>query len=74
MNFVAAALFLWQLQHFVNMGCHSNTVAMAVVLQFLLRITANLIDKICYYASCYYASRMNESSLNNSKIIDFYTF
>ena len=32
-----AALFLWQLQHFMNMGCLSNTVAMATVTQFFLK-------------------------------------
>ena len=56
------ALFLWQLQHFMNMGCLSNTVTMATFTRFLLKITANLIDKICYYASC-----INELSLNDSK-------
>ena len=56
------ALFLWQLQHFINMGCLSNMVAMATLTRFLLKITANLIDKICYYAS-----RMNEPSLNDNK-------
>ena len=58
------ALFLWQLQHFMNMGCLSNTVAMATFTRFLFRITANLLDKICYYAS-----RMKEHSLNDSKKI-----
>ena len=35
---------------------------MATFSRFLLRITANLVDKICYYAS-----RMNEPFLNDSK-------
>ena len=39
------ALFLWQLQHFMNMGCLSNTVVMAIFKRFLLKITANVIDK-----------------------------
>ena len=56
------ALFLWQLQHFMNMGCFSITVAMATFTRFLLRITANLLDTICYYTS-----RMNEPFLNDSK-------
>ena len=37
-------------------GCHGN------IHEILLKITANLIDKICYYTS-----RMNEPSLNDSK-------
>ena len=56
------ALFLWKLQHFMNMVCISNTVGMATFARFLLNIIANLIDKICYYAS-----RMDEPSLNDSK-------
>ena len=60
------ALFLWQFQHFMNIGCLSNAVAKATVMRFLLKITTHLIDKICYYAS-----RMNEPSLNGSKICDF---
>ena len=56
------ALFLWQLQHLMNTECLSYTVAMATFTRFLLKITANLIDKVCYYAS-----RMNEPSLNDSK-------
>ena len=51
------ALFLWQLQHFMNMVCLSNTVAMTI---YLLNIIANLTDKICYYAS-----RMDGPSLND---------
>ena len=62
------ALFLWQLQHFMNMGCLSNTVAMATFTRVLLKITATLIDKICYYAS-----RMNEPSLNDSTKLWFLT-
>ena len=60
------ALLLWQLQHFMNMGCLSNKVAMATFTRFSLKITANLINKICYYAS-----RINEPSLNDSKNCDF---
>ena len=56
------ALFLWQLQHFVNMGCFSKMVAMATDTQFLPKTTAFLIDKICYYAS-----HNTETSLNDSK-------
>ena len=66
-----AALFLWQLQRFMDMGCLSNIVAMATVTRlffFQKKITANLIDKICYYAS-----HMNESSLNDSKNFRFLT-
>ena len=37
-------------------------VAMATVTRFLLKITENLIDKICYYASY-----LSELSLTNSK-------
>ena len=44
-------LFLWQLQHLTNMVCLSNTIAVATIARFLLKITANLIDKMCYYAS-----------------------
>ena len=58
------ALFLWQLQHLRNMECLSNTVAMVSFTRFLLKITTNLVDKICYYAS-----RMNEPSLNDSKTL-----
>ena len=65
----SGALFLWQLQHFMNMGCLSNTVAMATFMRFLLKIIANFIDKICYYAS-----RINEPSLNDRKICDFNMF
>ena len=43
----------------MNMVCLSNTVAMATFTRLLLKIIANLIDKICYYVS-----RMDESSLN----------
>ena len=46
----------------MNMGCLSIMVAMPTFTRFLLKITANLIDKICYYASC-----INEPSLNDSK-------
>ena len=56
------ALFLWLLQHFINMVCLSNTVAMATFARFLFDIIVNLIDKICFYAS-----RMDEPSLNGSK-------
>ena len=41
------ALFLWQHQQFMNMGCLSNTVVMATITRYLLEITAHLIDKIC---------------------------
>ena len=58
------ALFLWQLQHFMNMGCLSNRVAMTTFRRFLLKITTNFIDKICYNALC-----TNEHSLNDSKIL-----
>ena len=50
----------------MNIGCLSNMVAMVTVTRFLFKITANLIDKICYYAS-----HMNEPSLNNSKKLLF---
>ena len=60
-----AALFLWQLQHFMNMGCLNITVAIASHM-ILAKINFKLNRKICYYAS-----RMNESSLNDSKIFDF---
>ena len=33
------ALFLWQLQHSMNMGCLSNTVAMATFMRFLLKLS-----------------------------------
>ena len=56
------ALYLWQLKHLMNMGCLSTVVAMATFMRFLLKITANLIGKICYYAS-----RMNEPTLNDHK-------
>ena len=46
------ALFLWQLQHIMNMDCLSNTVATATFTRFLHNIIANLIDNICYYALC----------------------
>ena len=48
-------------QHFMNTGCLSNKIAMVTVTRFLLRITANLIDKI------WYVSHMNKPSLNDSK-------
>ena len=64
MNFVVMEPCFYGNQHFMNMGCLSYTVAMATFTRFLLKITANLIDKICYYAS-----RMNELSLNGSKIL-----
>ena len=47
---------------FMNMGCRSNTVAMGIFTRSFLKITANLIDRICHYAS-----HMNETSLNDSK-------
>ena len=56
------ALFLWQLQHFMNMVCLSNMAAMATVTRFSLKMIADLIDKICYYVS-----RMDEPSLNDSE-------
>ena len=55
-------LFLQQLQYFMNMVCLSNTVTMATFTRFLLKIIANLIDKICYYVSV-----MDEPSLNDSE-------
>ena len=61
-------LFLWQLQYFMNRGCLSNTVVMAKFTRILLKITANLIDKICYNAS-----RMNEPSLTDSTKLWFLT-
>ena len=48
------ALLLWQLKHFMNMGSLSNTITMAAFTGFLLKITANLIDKICDYSSRMY--------------------
>ena len=42
-------------------------VAMAMVTRLLLKITADLIDKI------YYVSQMNEPSLNDSKNVIFIT-
>ena len=54
--------FLWQLQHFMNMMCLSNTVAMATFVRFLLKIIGDLIDKICYSAS-----RMDKLFLNDSE-------
>ena len=42
--------------------------AMATFTRFLLKITANLIDKLCYYATC-----MDEPSLNYSKKLWFLT-
>ena len=53
---------------FYKYGFLNNTVAKATVTRFSLRITANLIYKICYYAS-----HMNESSLNDSKNFRFVT-
>ena len=53
----------------MNMGCVSNTVAMATFTRCLLKITTNLIDKLCCYASC-----MHEPSLNYSKNVIFNTF
>ena len=44
-------------------GGHGN------IHEILLKITAILIDKICYYASC-----MNEPSLNDSKKLRFSNF
>ena len=46
----------------MTLGCFIYMVAIATVTRFLLKITANLIDKICYYAS-----HLTEPSLNNSK-------
>ena len=57
-------LFLWQQQHFMNMECLSDTVTMAAFTRFLLKLTASLIDNICYYASC-----MNEPSLTIFKCV-----
>ena len=53
-----AALFLWQLQHFMNMGCLSNTVAMATV-TFLLRlwlITPSKLINVVAMQPCFYAN------------------
>ena len=41
---------------------------MATFTRFLLKITANLIDKLCYYATC-----MDEPALNGSKKLWFLT-
>ena len=48
---IFVAMEPWQLQHFINMGFLSNTVVMATSMRSLLKITVNLIDKICHYAS-----------------------
>ena len=48
----------------MNIGCLRNMVAMATFMRFLLTITGNLIDKICYYAS---------RTLNDSKKFRFLT-
>ena len=47
---------------FYEYVCLSNTVARATFTRFLFKIIANLIGKICYYAS-----RMDEPSLNDSE-------
>ena len=44
---------------------YKGTKVMVTFMQFLLKITARLLDKICYYAS--HASHMNEPSLNDSE-------
>ena len=62
------ALFLWQLKHFMNMWCLSNIAAMATFTRILHKIIANLVDKICYYAS-----RMNYPSLNGSLKLQYLT-
>ena len=62
------ALFLWQPQHFKSIGCLSNTVAMVTFTRFLRKMIANLIDKICYYAS-----RMNYPSLKDNQKLWFLT-
>ena len=62
------ALFLWQPQNFMSIGCLSNTVAMVTVTRFLRKIIANLIDKICYYAS-----HMNYPFLKDSQKLWFLT-
>ena len=46
-------------------GGLSNTVAMATFTRFLLKVTANLIDTICYYAS-----RMNGPSFLKCVIVN----
>ena len=62
------AVFLWQPQHLMSIGCVSNTVAMVTATRFLGKIIANLIDKIFYYTF-----RMNYSSLKNSQKLWFLT-
>ena len=51
----------------MNVGYLSNTVAIATTAQFFLKLTANLIGKICCYAP-----HMNESSLNDSENFQFF--
>ena len=62
------ALFLWQAQHFVSIGCLSNTVAMVTFTRFLRKIIENSIDMISYYAS-----RMNYPSLKYTQNFWFLT-
>ena len=50
----------------MNMVCLSNTAAMATFTRCLLKIIANVIDKICYYVS-----RIDQPSLNNSEKLRF---
>ena len=67
-HFWHGALFLWQLQHFMSIGCLRNTIAMVTFTRFFCKIIAYLIEKICYYAS-----RMNDPSLKDSKKLWFLT-
>ena len=64
------ALFLWQLQHFMNMGCLSNTVAMTTV-TFLLRlwliIPSQLINVVAMHlVSMQLQPFMNMGCLSNT--------
>ena len=59
---------LWQPQHFMSIGCLSNTVAIVTFTRFLRKIIAKLIDKICYYAS-----HINYPSLKDSQKMWFLT-
>ena len=50
-----AALFLWQLQHFMNTGCLSNTVVMTIV-TFVFTLMADYpfkINKFCCHAALF---------------------
>ena len=43
-------LFLWQHQHFMNIRCFINTVALTTFMWCLHKVSAHLQDKICCYA------------------------